>query len=71
LRPHDFRHGAATFGAQAGASAFLLRDFMGHSTVAMTSQYVARVIDPMRNLADAVAERVSAALGTKPVSTQK
>jgi integrase len=71
MRPHDFRHGAATFGAQAGASAFLLRDFMGHSTVAMTSQYVARVVDPVRELADRVAERVSAALGNKPTSTRK
>jgi integrase len=62
LRPHDFRHGAATFGAQAGASAFLLRDFMGHSTVAMTNRYVARVVDPVRDLANAIAERVSNAL---------
>jgi len=71
LRPHDFRHGAATFGAQAGASAFLLRDFMGHSTVTMTSQYVARVVDPVRELADRIAERVSVALGAKPVSTRE
>jgi integrase len=63
LRPHDFRHGAATFGAQAGANAFLLRDFMGHSTVAMTSEYVARVVDPLRQLADTISERVSSALG--------
>jgi integrase len=70
LRPHDFRHGAATFGAQAGASAFLLRDFMGHSTVAMTSQYVARVVDPVRELADRIAERVSVALGTKPATRE-
>jgi integrase len=68
LRPHDFRHGAATFGAQAGASAFLLRDFMGHSTVAMTSQYVARVVDPVRELAEAISKRVSTALNREKSS---
>jgi integrase len=62
LRPHDFRHGAATFGAQSGANAFLLRDFMGHSTIAMTGAYVSRVVDPIRVLANVVSERVSDAL---------
>ena len=36
---------------------------MGHSTVAITSEYVARVVDPVRQLADAISERVSSALG--------
>jgi hypothetical protein len=45
------------FGPQAGANAFLLRDFVGHSTIAMTSEYVARVVDPVRAIATAVSNR--------------
>jgi len=62
LRPHDLRHTAGTFAAQAGANAFLVRDFLGHKTLAMTGRYVERAADPLRTLADRVAERVSAAM---------
>ncbi len=62
LRPHDLRHGAATFGAQAGANAFLLRDFLGHKTLAMSGRYVERTAEPIRDLAETVAARVGAAL---------
>lgn len=62
LRPHDLRHGAATFGAQAGANAFLLRDFLGHKTLAMSGRYVERTAAPIRDIAETVAARVGAAL---------
>lgn len=62
LRPHDLRHGAATFGAQAGANAFLLRDFLGHKTLAMAGRYVERTAEPIRDLAETVASRVGAAM---------
>ena len=62
LRPHDLRHGAATFGAQAGANAFLLRDFLGHKTLAMSGRYVERTAEPIRDLAETVASRVGAAM---------
>jgi integrase len=62
LRPHDLRHTAGTFAAQAGANAFLVRDLLGHKTVAMTGRYVQRAADPVRAVADQVAGRVAAAM---------
>jgi len=62
LRPHDLRHTAGTFAAQAGANAFLVRDLLGHKTLAMTGRYVERAADPLRALADRVADRVTAAM---------
>ena len=62
LRPHDLRHTAGTFAAQAGANAFLVRDLLGHKTLAMTGRYVERAADPLRMLADRVADRVTAAM---------
>jgi integrase len=61
-RPHDFRHTAGTFAAATGANAFIIRDLMGHKTLAMTGKYVERTIDPLRGTADAVASRVHAAM---------
>ena len=69
LRPHDLRHTAGTFAAQAGANAFLVRDLLGHKTLAMTGRYVERAVDPLRFLADQVAERVAAAMGA-PLTSQ-
>jgi integrase len=74
LRPHDLRHTAGTFAAQAGANAFLVRDLLGHKTLAMTGRYVERAVDPLRYLADQVAERVAAAMGApaeKPRTVQR
>jgi integrase len=62
LRPHDLRHTAGTFAAQAGANAFLVRDLLGHKTLAMTGRYVERAADPLRAVADQVSGRVAAAM---------
>jgi integrase len=62
LRPHDLRHTMGTFAAQAGANAFLVRDLLGHKTLAMTGRYVERAVDPQRGLADRVAGRISTAM---------
>jgi integrase len=62
LRPHDLRHTAGTFAAQSGANAFLVRDLLGHKTLAMTGRYVERATDPLRAVADQVAGRVAAAM---------
>jgi integrase len=62
LRPHDLRHTTGTFAAQAGANAFLVRDLLGHKTLAMTGRYVERAPDPVRAVADQVAGRVAAAM---------
>ena len=61
-RPHDFRHTAGTFAAQAGFNAFMVRDLLGHKTLAMTGRYVQRAAEPVRAAADAVSERVAAAM---------
>ena len=67
-RIHDLRHTAGTFGALAGGNAFMLRDFLRHQTLAMTGKYVERAADMVRATADAVSNRVAAALnaGTPP-----
>ena len=61
-RLHDLRHTAGTFAALAGANAFAVRDLLGHRTLAMTGRYVERAADMVRATADAVSERVAAAL---------
>jgi integrase len=61
-RIHDLRHTAGTFAALAGGSAFVVRDLLGHRTLAMTGRYVERAADMVRATADAVSGRVAAAL---------
>lgn len=61
-RLHDFRHTAGTFAAQAGMNAFLVRDFLGHRTLAMTGRYVERHADTVKGAAKIVSERVAAAM---------
>jgi integrase len=61
-RLHDLRHTAGTFAALAGANAFVVRDLLGHKTLAMTGRYVERAADMVRATADIVSNRVAAAL---------
>lgn len=61
-RLHDLRHTAGTFAALSGANAFAVRDLLGHKTLAMTNRYVERAADMVRATADAVSNRVLAAL---------
>jgi integrase len=68
IRPHDLRHTVGIFGAQAGANAFLVRDLLGHKTLAMTGRYVERSADPVRALADQVNARVASALNGLPTA---
>ena len=69
VRFHDLRHTVATYAGQTGANAFLVRDALGHKTLAMAGRYVNRDADPLRRLADQVADRISAALagGSAPI----
>jgi integrase len=60
-RIHDLRHTAGTFAALTGANAFVVRDLLGHKTLAMTGRYVERAADMVRATADAVSNRVAAA----------
>jgi integrase len=61
-RLHDLRHSVGTFAALAGANAFVVRDLLGHRTLAMTGRYVERAADMVRATADAVSSRVAAAM---------
>jgi integrase len=61
-RMHDLRHSVGTFAALAGANAFVVRDLLGHKTLAMTGRYVGRAAEMVRATADAVSSRVAAAL---------
>ena len=61
-RLHDFRHTTGTYAAQAGLNAFMVRDLLGHKTLAMTGRYVERATDPLREAATSVSNRVARAL---------
>ena len=64
-RLHDFRHTVGTYGGQAGFNAFLVRDLLGHKTLAMTGRYVEKDADPLKRAADIVAGRIAAAMEGK------
>lgn len=61
-RLHDFRHTVGTYGGAAGFNAFIIRDLLGHKTLAMTGRYVEKDADPLKRAADAVANRIAAAM---------
>ncbi|HEY0835625.1 MAG TPA: tyrosine-type recombinase/integrase [Azospirillum sp.] len=65
VRLHDLRHTVGTYAGQAGANAFLVRDKLGHKTLAMTGRYVNRDANPLRELSDKVENRIAAALRAK------
>jgi integrase len=60
LRVHDLRHAFATRGAGLGASAVILRDALGHKTLAMTNRYVSRQTDSVRELAERIGAQIEA-----------
>ena len=51
-----------TYGGQAGLNAFIVRDLLGHKTLAITARYVERDTNPLRAAADQVSGRIAAAL---------
>jgi integrase len=61
-RLHDLRHTVGTYAGGAGLNAFIVRDLLGHKTLAMTGRYVARDTDPLRAAADSVSARIAAAM---------
>lgn len=64
-RIHDLRHTVGTLAAASGANAFLVRDKLGHKTLAMTNRYVSR--QPLRALSNSVEHQVAAAMGSSSV----
>ena len=61
-RLHDLRHTVGTYAGQTGANAFLIRDKLGHKTLAMTGRYVQADEAPLRVLSDRIEGRISAAM---------
>ena len=61
VRLHDLRHTVGTYAGQTGANSFLIRDKLGHKTIAMTNQYVNYSHDPQKQLSDSVEARILAA----------
>ncbi len=70
-RIHDLRHTVGTYGGQAGLNAFMVRDLLGHKTLAMTARYVERDTDPLRAAADQVAGRIADAMAKDPSGNRR
>jgi integrase len=71
LRLHDLRHTYGTAAGQTGASAFMVRDALGHKTLAMTGRYVNADANPLKRLADQVSGRIGAALAGKEAEVEE
>jgi integrase len=65
LRIHDLRHGFGTRAAGLGSNALVLRDALGHKTLAMTNRYVARQNDPVRELVGRLGDHIEALLAAE------
>lgn len=66
VRMHDLRHTTGTIAGATGANAFMVRDLLGHKSLAMTGRYVNREADPQRALVEQVASQIDAAMSGKP-----
>jgi integrase len=66
LRLHDLRHGVGTYAGAAGLNAFLVRDMLGHRTMAMTGRYVSKHVDLLRAAADTISGQIAAAMERPP-----
>ena len=68
LHLHDLRHAFATRGAALGANVLVLRDALGHKTLAMTGRYVSRQTDPVRELSERIASSILGVAGVHPIA---
>ena len=67
-RIHDLRHTVGTYAGQTGANAFLIRDKLGHRTLAMAGRYVSKADDPLHALTERVEGRIHhSLLGETPM----
>jgi integrase len=62
VRVHDLRHTVGTHASQTGANAFAIRDLLRHQDLKMTGRYISRADAAVRNLSDAVGDRIAAGL---------
>jgi integrase len=68
LRLHDLRHSFASIGAASGNSLLILGKLLGHRNAATTERYSHLSADPMRQAAEAIGQRIKAALGREAES---
>jgi len=61
-RLHDLRHTLGSHAAHIGIHARLIRDLLGHRSMATTERYLNTSADPRRAAADRVSSRIAAAL---------
>jgi integrase len=65
VRLHDLRHSFASIGAAGNNSLLILGKLLGHRHAATTARYAHLSADPMRAAAEAIGQRIAAALGGK------
>lgn len=66
LRIHDLRHNYASVGAAGGSPLQVLGKLLGHHNVTTTERYAHLAADPMRRAAEAIGQRIEAALTGAP-----
>jgi integrase/recombinase XerD len=57
VTPHVFRHGCAVALLQAGVDLTVIRDYLGHASVATTSRYLTTNLKMKRDVLDAFWKR--------------
>ena len=65
LRLHDLSHSFASIGAAGGNSLLILGKLLGHRHTTTTERYSHLSADPMRQAAEAIGQRIKAALGRR------
>lgn len=66
VRLHDLRHSFASVAASIGQSLPVIGALLGHTTAETTKRYAHLSTDPLKAASDAVADRIEAAMGTRP-----
>jgi integrase len=61
-RLHDCRHTMGTYAGAAGFNAFLVKQLLGHKTLAMTDRYVGKHVNPLREASQRIAQQLAAAM---------
>jgi integrase len=63
VRLHDLRHTFASIGAGSGMGLPIIGRLLGHADAKTTEKYAHLASDPVRRAADAIADRIAAAMG--------
>ena len=71
LRIHDLRHTHASVGVGFGLGLPIIGKLLGHSQPATTARYAHLDNDPLRRASNKIANRISAAMGDRPLNNSK